>query len=413
MLFLSGLFPLPVASGGQQRTMQLLTAFQRRFDVTLVTHAAQPGFEPHLPALEKLCTRVVPVVPANKRGPRQRLLYKWVFWARRLLLADSSDRFYNTVPNVIRVIDTELDRRRFDVIFCMYWFWHARVYESPCIKVVDTNDVQTERQSHLLLASSSIVERLLRPRLLRVYRQQETAALRRADMLVAVTEKDRTQLRDMVGEAADVRVVPTGVDTDYFAPQVVEPDNREVVFFGALRNGTNQDAVRYLVRDILPRIAARLPDVRLTLVGSAPTTEMRQLARTQPGVRVTGFVEDVRPLLARAGVVVCPLRFGYGIRGRILEVLSLGVPVVATPVAVDGMGLSSDAGVLLSSDAQGVADAVVRVLEHPDERSRLSRRGREYVLGNVSLAATFGRLAAELEEQVSSHSGARAVERVP
>lgn len=413
MLFLSGLFPLPVASGGQQRTMQLLTALRQRFDVTLVTHAAQTGFEPHLPSLEKLCGRVVAVVPVNKRGPWQRLLYKWIFWTRRLVLADSSDRFYNAVPNVNRVIDDELDRVRFDVVFCMYWFWHARVYEVPGITVIDTNDVQTERQGHLLASSASLIERLMRPRLLRVYRQRETAALRRADVLVAVTAKDAEQLRRMVGQAADVRVVPTGIDTDYFAPAAITPDNREIVFFGAMGNRMNQDAVRYLVRDILPLVAARLPDVKLTLVGSAPSAEMRRLAQTQPRIRITGFVDDVRPFLSRAGVVVCPLRFGYGIRGRILEVLSLGVPVVATPVAVDGMGLPSDAGVLLSSDAHAIADSVVRLLEDPVERARLSRRGRDYVLRKASLAATFGRLTVDLEQLVASRCGAQTAERVP
>ncbi len=140
---------------------------------------------------------------------------------------------------------------------------------------------------------------------------------------------------------------------------------------------------------------------------------MLRLAQTHSHIELTGFLEDVRPALARAGVVVCPLRFGYGIRGRVLETLGLGVPVVATAVAVDGMGLSPESGVVLADDPQAFAEATVRVLEDPDERARLSQRGRAHALQEVSLAATYGRLAADLERRVASRSGATAAERVP
>jgi len=411
LLFLSGLFPLPVRSGGQQRTMHLLRALQQRFDVTVVTHAAQPGFEAHLDALRRSVTRLHVVVPRNMQGPLPRFLYKVWFWTRRLTSAEPSDRFYNNVGNVRRVVDRELADPSYDVVFCMYWFWHARVYAAPPLKVIDTNDVQTERQAEFLARSRNVVDKILGSVFLRSYRKREAATLRRADLLVAVTSKDRETLQAMAGPAAEVIVVPTGIDTDHLCPQPLEPDMREIVFFGALRNRMNQDAVPYLVREILPRIAARLPDVRLTLVGSSPTAEMHQLAAHDPRVHITGFVEDLRPVLGRAGLVVCPLRFAYGIRGRILEVLSLGVPVVATPVAVDGMGVTAAAGVVLADDAQSFADAVVEILAHPARRAELSRQGRDFAVANASLAATFGRLADDLANRVAI-PGAAASERV-
>ncbi len=413
MLFLSGLFPLPVASGGQHRTMQLLSAFRERFDVTLVTHAAHAGFEPHLAALEELCSRVVAVVPANRRGPLQRFAYKVLYWARRLTLAESSDHFYNTVGNVRRAIDAELRRTPFDVVFCMYWFWHDAVFAPRAFTVIDTNDVQSERQEHLLAQTTNVVERILKPRLLRAYRKREIATLRRAQLLIAVTERDRAELQSMVGESPRVVVTPTGLDTAYFAPQPVVPDLREIVFFGALGNPMNIDAVDHLVDDILPRVARQLPDVQLTIVGSSPTAAMRQRARDDARIRVTGFVEDVRPVLSRAGVVVCPLRFAYGIRGRLLEVLSLGVPVVATPVAVQGMGLPDDAGLVRAEGADALAEAIVRVLRDAGERERLAQRGRAFVERHASLEATYGRLARDLEREVASRSGASQHERVP
>jgi hypothetical protein len=189
------------------------------------------------------------------------------------------------------------------------------------------------------------VDRLLAPRLLRRYRDMERAALSRADVVVATTSRDAAVFRSMLPPTVETLTIPTGLDTDYFVPQPdVAPEPRNVVFYGALANPMNRDAVEFLVHEILPALRVRVPDVRLTLVGSSPQPEQLEMARRDPAITLTGWVEDVRAPLARAAVVVCPLRFGYGIRGRIFELLSMQVPVVATSVAVAGMELESGDG---------------------------------------------------------------------
>ncbi|MFQ5599018.1 MAG: glycosyltransferase family 4 protein [Candidatus Krumholzibacteriia bacterium] len=402
MLFLSEMFPLPVASGSQVRTLNLIQRFSERFDITLLTLAADPGYQAHLGELGQHCVRVVPVVPSNKRSALHRAVFKALYWVRRIALAESADRFYNTVPSVNRAIRAELERSRFDVIFCEYWYWDAKLFEAPGLKVIDANDVQSQRVESLLERTRNPIERILKPFLIRRYKRWEAEALNRADVVVAATTRDRQVFETMVDGETDQIVIPTGLDTDYFVPQLTEPDLKNVVFYGSLANPVNRDALQHLVHNILPRIRERVPGSRLTIVGAFPTPEARAMAERDPNITLTGYVEDVREPLAEAGVVVVPLRFGYGIRGRVFELLSMSVPVVATPVAVAGMELSSGDGLLLAERPNDFADAVVQVLSDPTLRADLRRRGREIAVSRLSIAATYDRLTRFLERRTTS-----------
>jgi glycosyltransferase involved in cell wall biosynthesis len=396
MLFLSQMFPLPVQSGTQHRTYHLLARLARQFDVTFLTLAADAGWEAHLAELGRHARRVVAVVPANKRSRAHRAAYKILYWLRRIVLADSSDRFYNTIGNVNAAIQRELATGEYDVLVAEYWFWDARIFTTPALKVIDANDVQTMRVERLLERTTNAVDRWLAPRLVRRYRAMEQAAVRRADVIVATTPRDRDVFAAWAPER-DVVCIPTGLDTDYFAPQPgIVPDARDIVFYGSLANPMNRDAVQYLVHDILPQIRSRIPGARLTLVGAFAGPDVQALAAADPGITLTGYLEDVRPALARAAVVVCPLRFGYGIRGRIYELMAMQLPVVATPVAVEGMELESGDGLLLAADPAAFADAVARLAQDPRLRDELGRRGRALAVERMSIAATYDRLASHL-----------------
>jgi glycosyltransferase involved in cell wall biosynthesis len=405
MLFLCGEFPLPIASGSQVREMNLLRHFAAHFDVTLVTVAVEPNYAQHLAELERQVHRVVAVRPANKRSRLHRLAYKGAFWVRRLLLADSADRFYNTLPNVNAAIQAELARTRFDVIFAMYWYWDMRIWDAPGLKVLDANDVQSMRVEQLLRRSRNPIDRLQRARLLRRYRAMEADALRRADVIVAITEHDHGVFERITDGRAEQIMVPTGLDTDRFAPQPVDAEPKTIGFYGALRNPMNQDAVQFLIDEILPRIRQRHPDARLRVVGSSPSADMLAHAARDPGITFTGYLPDVRAALAGTAVSVLPLRIGWGIRGRVFELMALGVPVVATPIAVEGMGLPPGEGIVIAETPDEIAVAVDRILSDPALRADLGRRGREYAVAHVSLAATYGRL--------SDFLGARCGQQLP
>ena len=188
-----------------------------------------------------------------------------------------------------------------------------------------------------------------------------------------------------------------GVDAEYFSPDRDYPNPypagaRVVVFTGAMDYWPNVDAVTWFAREVLPGLRQQLPDGLFAIVGSKPAPAVQALA-SQPGVLVTGRVEDVRPYLAHARTVVAPLRIARGIQNKVLEGMAMGRPVVATPQALEGIDAIPEQEILVAEDAQAMAAAVVAALEHPN----LGEVARQRVQNDYNWAANLARVDQLLE----------------
>lgn len=162
---------------------------------------------------------------------------------------------------------------------------------------------------------------------------------------------------------------------------------RDVLFVAGFGHPPNVDAAKWLVRDVMPLVRARAPGkIHLWLVGSNPTEEVERLAGED--VSVTGYVTDERLLEFYAGsrVAVVPLRVGAGMKGKVIEALYYGIPLVTTPVGAQGLeGLESVAAV--SDDATVLADQICALLTDDGRWNEASRKQMEYVQGRFSIEA--------------------------
>jgi glycosyltransferase involved in cell wall biosynthesis len=200
----------------------------------------------------------------------------------------------------------------------------------------------------------------------------EGEACRRFDEVIAVSTSDAEALRKAYG-LSRVSVVETGVDLEYFTrPAGVATAPREIVFLGSMDWMPNQDAVRFFVSDILPRVRASVPDAVFRIVGRNPPAPIRALADAERGIEVTGSVPDVRPYLTRAAVCVVPLRVGGGTRLKIYEAMAMEVPVVSTRIGMEGLPVTDGRELLVADTPEDFAGAVVRLLEQPALRSALA-----------------------------------------
>jgi glycosyltransferase involved in cell wall biosynthesis len=225
------------------------------------------------------------------------------------------------------------------------------------------------------------------------FKRLETRLLRTATAVVAVSAEDATRLRALE-PSKPIDICPNGVDMSYFNfTDHSVPRGAGLVMTGTLGYYPNLDAGLWLVNEILPRIRLRLPDARVELVGGGVTAEVKLLDRPEAGVTVVGQVPDVRPHLAAADVFVMPLRLGSGTRLKALEALASGLPIVATPLAVEGLGLVDREHVLLGETADELAAAVELAITDLELRSRLVEGGRRYVLDRFD----WDRIAADFE----------------
>lgn len=221
-------------------------------------------------------------------------------------------------------------------------------------------------------------------------RAYEGQVLAEADAGLLVSDTERRLLGAMhPADAHKLRIMPNGVDTDFFSPAGAG-DGCSLVMTGRMDYAPNVDAALWFAEEILPRVRLRRPDAVFRIVGAAPTLAVRALAR-RPGVEVTGAVPDVRPYLAQAAAVVAPLRIARGIQNKVLEGMAAGRPVIATPDALDGIGAAPGLEVLTASDAQGFALAACAVL-NGRAPGDLGERARRYVLSHHQWGAQLGRL---------------------
>lgn len=217
------------------------------------------------------------------------------------------------------------------------------------------------------------------PRLLynvSMFWRYERAFLRGADVNVFASEVDAgIHRRAFPGHR--VAVVPNGVDTCFFAPMNVLPDAATVVFEGNLMFAPNVDAARRLVNDILPRLVKLVPQARVVLLGRDPTPEVGALASDR--VQVTGTVPDIRPYLARATVMACPMHLGSGIKNKILQAWSMARPVVATSRSIGGLNVVNGENILIRDDPAAFAEALAALMRDTGNAARLGAAGRATV----------------------------------
>jgi polysaccharide biosynthesis protein PslH len=279
-------------------------------------------------------------------------------------------------PEMWRAIERRLAAEQYDVA---HLFGGVQVYEyAHALDSLPT--IITPYESYSLYLRRVVdnekgVSRVLARaqwQLARAFERWMFAPFRRA---VVVSERDRDELLAL-NPALRVEVIPNGVDIYEFRARPTERLSDTLLFTGNYEYAPNIDAALRLATEILPQVRARVPDIKLWLVGNAPPPELQALASDT--VKVTGRVPDIKPYLARATAFVCPLRLGAGIKNKVLEALAMGCPVVATPLSVDGIHITDGHDALIADEGAFV-EAIVRLLHDANLRTQLSTNGRQLI----------------------------------
>ena len=258
------------------------------------------------------------------------------------------------------------------------WLTAVRDY-SPAAKVIyDTVDLHWVRETRgreVGGTSSATAAKV------RALRELELAMVRASDATLVVTDVERRTLEAEV-PGAEIRVVPMLHEVaDSVAPLA---GRSGIVFLGSFAHPPNADAARQLVEVIMPEVWRRLPDTPVRIVGEAPPPDVMALA--QPLVEVTGWVEDLEALLSSTRLMVAPLRFGAGMKGKVTQSLALGLPVVTTAIGAEGLETGADSGLLLAEEPEDFAARIVAAYTDDAFWWHLSRSGQAAMMRTCSPA---------------------------
>ncbi len=170
-------------------------------------------------------------------------------------------------------------------------------------------------------------------------------------------------------------------------------DRNKIVFVGKMDIPHNSSAVLYFCERVWPAIRRQAPETTFHIIGKNPTAEVRRLQQTQPGVVVTGEVEDVRRIAGDSALMIAPLLFGTGIKTKIVEAMSWGLPVVTSPVGSEGIGANHGEELYVCRSDEEMAGCVLTLLRDAETNERMSRNALRYVDRHFGAAASLRSLA--------------------
>ncbi len=248
-----------------------------------------------------------------------------------------------------------------------------RMYSFPSSAriVADAHNVEYDNLERVSQESQGVVRRLFFRAFAWRLKEEESASCRRCDVVMAVSDRDRAMFRRMA-PSTRIALVPNGVDLGEFVAPHTTRTQHTLLFVGMLDYQPNDTGIRFFLNNVFPRIRERVPDAHLTIVGGNPSPAVRNAA--SPSVRVTGFVDDVRPYLQEAAVLVVPIYAGGGTRLKLLEAMAMGIPAVSTTIGCEGLDVRHNEHLLVADEPDAFADAVVRLLGDPALRTTLAER---------------------------------------
>ncbi len=221
----------------------------------------------------------------------------------------------------------------------------------------------------------------------------EPETCRRFDAIWVTTEVDQKLIAPWLLPQQHIEVLPIGVDTDYFQPGSREPDLHTLISVGTLSWPPNADGVLWFYNEVYPLIRKQVPNTKFVIVGANPPSAIRRLAEG-PSVEVTGWVDDIRPYMARSTMMVVPLRGGSGMRVKILNALAMGVPVVSTSMGCEGIAVTPGSDILIADDGDTIEQQIVTLLKDQRLQRRLSTNGVRLVQKRYSWNVVYGRIEA-------------------
>ena len=423
ILYLAHRIPYPPNKGDKIRSFHEIKYLAKSHLIDLVCFADNPGDVHFQEDLKKYCCNIL-VVPLKTIWAIQKGL-AYLASGRAL----SVGYFYS--KKIQQTVDRWLFDNDYEAVFCFSSpmaeylfrsraFWTGRTKgKTPALRdeyprtensrhmthvtrrtklLMDFCDVDSDKWAQyasLALFPKSFAYRLENRRLA----SYERKIAEQFDYSVVCSEKEADLFMNQNPHITDITVIPNGVDYQYFSPEgssrsngIVEfskeeqndnPGNRQqnspvCLFTGAMDYHANVDGVTWFCKRIFPRLRATFPNAQFYIVGGNPARKLQGLGDTN-GIKVTGFVEDIRPYYHMADVCVVPLRLARGVQNKVLEAMAMGKAVVATSKAIAGINAIPGEHLLVEDNAKGFADAVSVLLKDLPLRTQLAAKARRFV----------------------------------
>ena len=344
--------------------------------------------------LEPICNKYFPLQAINPTDDHlKRKFHRLSSYFGYYIRGNPHLYYYSTRREYTSAIAGIMRATRYDIVQAEYWFM-AKCLDSAersVLKVIDTHDVLFDKLTQTLGQKYGETLPFLASRELARYKELETRYLKYADLLLSISPADR-ELFARLGIINQTLLIPSGQNVGHFNAFKEQPKDGVILFYGSMGGQENIDAFFRLWHKIFPLIKEKLPNAKILVVGANPPESIWRLVDNK-NLSVTGFVDDVRPYLATANVMLLPLDVAAGFRSRVVDVMAMGIPVVGTHKALDCLDMQSSTHGYIADSDEAMASHAITLLANPELRARISDNCVRLATDKYSIDATFGALS--------------------
>ena len=389
ILFLSQVVPYPIDAGPKVRSyhvLRYLAAAGHR--ITLVTFCRQTDRPDDIRHLRQYCSAVhtVPIYRSRVKDAWH-LLLSLIQGQPFLIGRDWSP----AMAELVR----DLNTGTFDVVHAdQLWMapyallTQSHATNAPTL-VLDAHNAVFQIPQRMSATSHNPIVRLMLDLETRKLARYEAATCRRFDRVVTVTQEDQSTLDNLMapesllasGESKknhhpEMTTIPICIDPVAKAAIPRSVDSHRVTFLGGLHWPPNAEGILWFAREVWPRVIQQVPEAVLTVIGKSPPSELVRVASTSTSYDITGYVPDPTPYLSETAAFIVPLHAGGGMRVKIVDAWSWGLPIVSTRIGSEGLEYQDKINLLIADTAADFSQSVVRLLTDPELAARLSAAGR-------------------------------------
>ncbi len=372
ILLLTQVLPYPPDSGPKVKTWNVIKYLKSAGHTVTLVSFVRGDQSADVAYLRHYCAEVhtVPI----QRGPvpdGKAMLRSLVNGQPWMIVRDDRDTMRDLIDRLCA--DTRFDIAHADQLNMAQYAQRVK----GARKVLDAHNALWLLYKRLAHTMGGHPKRLLLERDWRLLKTYEGQICRTFDGVLTVSDEDGAALQEAAGQKLDMTVIPIAIDTDEVPFVRRQPNADHIVHVGTMYWPPNIDAIHWFVDAVLPQVRQRLPQACFDCIGARPPKELLALNDNRSlGVNVTGYVPDPLPYLQQAGVMVVPVRAGGGIRVKILNGLSQGLPIITTTIGCEGIALEQGRHALIADSPEAFAEAIVQVLGNRKLADELGNNGR-------------------------------------
>ena len=363
ILLVTSFLPYPLNKGGSIRIDNLVTRLKKDYNIYLLSLINHEDEKRHIEVLKTQYAGVYVAQASPEEASRLfPMCYRYSYSSEMIAILQS---IQEEIPlDIVQIESNEL-------LYLLDYIKHVPVayteHDSSALFMRDTYYKRHVDES-VGLGVFDYLKRLYCHR----------KGYKKIDKSIVLSERDRQIMRTFFPKTR-FALVPTGVDLVKFNSSISHKKPKRLMFVGHYLHYPNEEAAIYFAEKILPLIKRQIPDVEFCIVGSAPTERVINLQKKDSSVKVIGEVDDISDYLKKAAVFVNPIRSSWGIKGKVLEAMASGAPVVSTSKGAAGIHTINKRGLVIADSPQRFANKVVELLENNELYTNVARTARNIV----------------------------------